>query len=235
MKEDLADRIRLDAEVFDRQAPKYGKAGDDLMHAIPAEAEELYRQDLRDVLGPFGEYKSVLEIGAGTGLFTRLLGRWGCKGITGIDISGEMLAVAKSTIPDGQFKAVTTESDPELFPAESFDLIISRQLICHLIDPIRVFECWRRWLKPCGKIAVIDGFWTRADWGSPSSRSARLVEDRPLSCTQTSATASYLLERANLMIQHRRMMTRVNDFAKAHYRIGQTREPIFRYVIVATA
>src|SRR5689334_1269598 len=88
MKEDLADRIKLDAEVFDRQAPKYGKAGDDLLHAIPAEAEELYRQDLRDVLGPFGEYKSVLEVGAGTGLFTRLLGRWGCKGITGIDISG---------------------------------------------------------------------------------------------------------------------------------------------------
>lgn len=230
-----SESLRKGAKVFDAKAGTYGSDTTKLLHSIPNEVEEFYRQDLEEVLGAFAAYKSVLEVGSGNGIFTRLLDRWGCEGIIGTDISPGMLRGAQARLPQCRFELVTNESDPNLFPPATFDLIISRQLVCHLVDPIAVFECWKTWLKPGGRIAVIDGLWTRNDWGPPSSQSGDLVDDRPLSCTQTSATVSYLLSRANLTVKHRCLLNRVNGFAKTKYEIGQGRDPIFRFVIVASA
>ncbi|HWX37389.1 MAG TPA: class I SAM-dependent methyltransferase, partial [Steroidobacteraceae bacterium] len=157
------------------------------------------------------------------------------EGIVGTDISSDMLGVARAQLPQCRFELITKEAEPSLFQPATFDLIISRQLVCHLVDPIAVFECWKMWLKPGGRIAVIDGLWTRNDWGPPSSLTGALVDERPLSCTQTSATLSYLLSRANLAVKHRRFLNRVNDFARVKYEIGQRREPILRFVVVASA
>ena len=228
----MDEHVKRDAQIFDANAAAYGS---DVLHAIPKELEELYQQDLEDVLGPFAKYKTVLEVGAGNGIFTRLLDKWGCHAIVGIDISNRMLDAARASLPHCTFKHITKEAEPNLFPPTSFDLIISRQLACHLIDPIAVFGCWKTWLKPDGRIVVIDGLWTRRDWGPPMSVVGALVDERPLSCTQTSATVSYLLERANLAIEHRGLLERVNEFAKEQFVIGQSREPIYRYVVVATA
>lgn len=232
MTESSDSQVKKDAKHFDERAASYGRDPNDLLNAIPNEVEQSYRDDLREVLGEFTEYKSVLEVGAGTGLFTRLLDVWGCKGIVGIDISGRMLDVARAKLPHCSFRQVTKEAEPHLFPPATFDLIISRQLVCHLIDPIAVFECWKTWLKPGGRIAVIDGLWTRKDW---RGRSGALVDERPLSCTQTKATVSYLLERSDLVVKHRGYLERVNRFAKERFDIGQPREPIYRYVVVASA
>src|SRR5947207_7353588 len=219
MTESLDEQLKKDSEVFDARAATYGSDPNNFLHAIPKELEEPYRQDLQEVLGVFAGYKSVLDVGAGNGIFTRLLDRWGCKGIVGTDISGDMVAAARAQLPHCRFQQITKEAEPDLFPPASFDLIISRQLACHLIDPIAVFECWKMWLKPGGRIAVIDGLWTRRDWGPPNSRGGALVNERPLSCTQTSATVSYLLARANLVVEHRGFLKRVNSFAKQRYAI----------------
>ena len=235
MTENLDEHLKKDSEIFSANAATYGSDQDKLLHAIPKELEELYREDLQEVLGAFEEYKSVLDVGAGNGIFTRLLDKWGCKGIVGTDISGDMLGLARAQLPHCSFQQITKEAEPDLFPPASFDLIISRQLACHLMDPISVFECWKMWLKPGGRIAVIDGLWTRKDWGAPTSRGGALVDERPLSCTQTSATVSYLLAQANLVVKHRGFLKRVNGFAKQRYSIGQPREPVFRFVVVATA
>jgi 2-polyprenyl-3-methyl-5-hydroxy-6-metoxy-1,4-benzoquinol methylase len=80
MTENSDRNLKLDSEVFNAHAAIYGGDPNNLLHAIPKELEELYRQDLEDVLGSFAHYKSVLEVGAGNGIFTRLLARWGCKG-----------------------------------------------------------------------------------------------------------------------------------------------------------
>jgi SAM-dependent methyltransferase len=231
----LDDELREDAEIYNRRAAGYGSDDRDLEHAIPKEMEDLYRQDLEEVLGPLTEYRSVLEVGAGNGVFTQLLKQWGCGGIIGIDISEGMLTLARSRLPDCRFELVTSETDSERFEAASFDLIISRQLACHLIDPIAVFAIWKTWLKPEGRIAVIDGLWTRKDWGPPSSSAGVLVDKRPLSCTQTWATVSYLLGRAGTTVTDQRFLGRVNSFGKERYAIGDVREPIFRFVVVAAA
>jgi SAM-dependent methyltransferase len=235
MTEDLDEPLKKDADIFNARAATYGSDPNSNLHTIPKELGELYRLDLEEVLGGFAENNSVLEVGAGSGTFTLLLDSWGCKQIIGTDISDGMLSVARTRLPHCSFKLVTKEVEPNLFPPASFDLIISRQLACHLIDPIAVFECWKMWLKPGGRIVVIDGLWTRQDWGPSTSQWGALVEERPLSCTQTTATVSYLLARANLAVKHRGFLRRVNRFSKQHYKIGQLREPIFRFVVVATA
>jgi len=84
-------------------------------------------------------------------------------------------------------------------------------------------------------VAVIDGLWTRRDWGPPDSPAGALVDNRPLSCTQTWATVSYLLRRAGLSVSTECYLSRVNSFARERYAIGETREPVFRFVVVAAA
>jgi SAM-dependent methyltransferase len=227
------DQLGDDARLYDRRAATYGADPDDLEHSIPQELEEPYRQDLEEVLGPFDRHKSVLEVGAGNGLFTRLLSGWGCRRVVGTDISAGMISVARSRLPDCEFKVISTEADPDLFRPASFDLIISRQVACHLIDPIAVFECWKTWLQPGGRVAVIDGLWTRKDWGPSVNSAGVLVDDRPLSCTQTWATVAYFLERSGLSVTDRRFLDRVNRFGKDRFTIGEAREPIFRFIVVA--
>jgi SAM-dependent methyltransferase len=230
---DQAQQLRADAELYDVRAANYGVDPDDLDHSIPPGLEAPYRADLEEALGALDRYKSVLEVGAGTGALTQLLAKWGCRRIVGTDISKGMLDVARAKLPKCEFKVVTAEVEPNLFRPECFDLIISRQVVCHLMDPIAVFECWKQWLKPRGRVAIIDGLWTRVDWGPPRSAAGALVDHRPLSCTQTWATLNYLLERSGLSVGQSRMLERVNAFAKERFAIGDPREPIFRYVVVA--
>lgn len=225
-----ADDLKRPSRLFNEYAATYGR---NPKHAIPPELEEHYRQDLEEVLGPFAQYKSVLEVGVGNGLFTQLLDKWGCQNIVGTDIADGMLEAARARLAHCEFKLVAREAEPDLFPPAAFDLIISRQLVCHLIDPIAVFQCWKSWLKPGGRIAVIDGLWTRIDWGRASTERGALVDTRPLSCTQTTATLCYLLARTGLQVQHQNLLKRVNGFEKEQFEIGQPREPIMRFVVVA--
>lgn len=53
------------------------------------EAHSLYRQ-LGDLAG-----QSVLDLACGTGIFTRAIRRWGAARVTGVDISEEMVRVAR--------------------------------------------------------------------------------------------------------------------------------------------
>jgi ubiquinone/menaquinone biosynthesis C-methylase UbiE len=41
------------------------------------------------------------------------------------------------------------------FPAEHFDMVISRSVVEHLEDPLQVFREFSRVLKPCGKVVII--------------------------------------------------------------------------------
>ena len=231
MAENTDHHLKRQSRLFNDYAATYGK---NPKHAIPKELEGHYRQDLEEVLGSFAQYKSVLEVGAGNGLFTQLLHKWGCEDITGTDIAEVMLEAARARLPQCEFRLLTEEAQPDLFPPASFDLIISRQLACHLIDPIAVFQCWKSWLKPGGRIAIIDGLWTRIDWGRASTERGSLVDSRPLSCTQTTATACYLLTHAGLKVRYQGLLGRVNNFEKEQFEIGQPREPIMRFVVVAS-
>lgn len=88
----------------------------------------------------------------------------------------------------------------------AFDCIVSRQVVCHLADPLAAFGHWHAWLRPGGWVLVIDGLWSREGWGDDA-----LADSLPLSCLQTRGTVTHLLERAGFRVEHCVWLERVNQ------------------------
>jgi ubiquinone/menaquinone biosynthesis C-methylase UbiE len=130
-----------------------------------------------------------------------------------VDTSEQMLKKNQSQMPD-EFKKVefvVQELDggtlrPEW--KESFDLICCRQGVVCFVDPMAVFVRWHHWLKPSGKLLILDALWTRSAWNEGDW--AGVFDYLPLSCTQSLATIPYLLELSGFNIEHNALLPRVN-------------------------
>lgn len=111
---------------------------------------------LRDI--PENRVLRVLDVGCGPGFFSIALGRLGHK-ITGIDYNEEMCKVAARNCGtygvDADF--IRMDAHNLEFDGESFDLIVSRDVLWNLDDPARVYDEMFRVLRPGGKITVFDG------------------------------------------------------------------------------
>jgi len=93
------------------------------------------------------------------------LARAGCD-VTGIDLSGQMIAMARK---QGRIKGLPVDfrtGDAENLPFEDnvFDVVVSRNLIWTLPSPETAVREWRRVLKPGGRIIISDGFWQNPTW-----------------------------------------------------------------------
>lgn len=86
--------------------------------------------------------------------------------------------------------------DRALFAPESFDLITVRQVVSCLVDPPTAFANWLVWLKPGGRVLVVDGFWKRSGWSDPS-----LAQALPLAEVDTADTPRWLLAEAGFHIE----------------------------------
>ena len=152
-----------------------------------------------------------------------MLAEWGCN-VVGIDISEDMVEKARTLLPP-QFESKVRFERADVhvasFDSASFDLIISKQVACHFYDPLQVFDNWKRWLKDKGKIAIIDGLWSRQGWTNES-----LIDELPLSCTQTRGTLTYLLKSAGFVIEQSHWLDHVNKYLNT---VQQNQ----RYVVVA--
>lgn len=73
----------------------------------------------------------VLEIGCGTGYFTKELAKTGAQ-ITAIDISSDLLKVARQEIKCGNVTFKEENAYALSFPAESFDSVIGSSILHHL-------------------------------------------------------------------------------------------------------
>jgi ubiquinone/menaquinone biosynthesis C-methylase UbiE len=186
--------------------------------------QQAWEADIRDILIP-ADGTCILDVGTGTGVLARLFVGWGCR-VVGMDPAEQMLAEARRRTPDAlpstlNFVRGDAQQDGQLFPDQSFDYIVSRQVVCHFSDPLLAFGHWRRWLKPDGRVMVIDGLWTRAGWHDD-----QLVDSLPLSCLQTRGTLVYLLKVAGFTIEHCGWLARVNQELE-----GAITSP--RYLVVA--
>ncbi|MDR0662503.1 MAG: class I SAM-dependent methyltransferase [Spirochaetaceae bacterium] len=110
---------------------------------------------------PHGGVLKILDVGTGPGFFTILLSQAGHTA-TGIDASAEMIREAKEN-------ARTAGVNPELlvmdshkldFADDMFDLIVNRNVVWTLTDPVKAYQEWRRVLKPGGRLIVFDGNWS---------------------------------------------------------------------------
>jgi len=107
----------------------------------------------------------LLDVGAGTGLLTAVMKRVGFR-VTALEPSMHMIQQGlsrDSILARNDFVLGGTE-EVDLFEDETFDWIVSRQVLCHLAKPERAFSAWYRWLRFGGHLFLVDGFWPRTSW-----------------------------------------------------------------------
>ena len=79
-------------------------------------------RDLPEILSAHVTGSRALDFGCGTGRSTRVLRKLGFD-VTGVDISEDMLRVARTTDPSGDYRLVLGD-DLNQFAASSFDLVL---------------------------------------------------------------------------------------------------------------
>lgn len=140
-------------QYWNTRAEGYSK----IVHCHLAGSESVYfSKVLRECLPP-AACPRCLDLGCGPGFFSILLAREGLETVA-VDGSSEMLAQARQNFAECGVSVDTFLADvTELpFPDESFDYIVSRNLVWNLEDPLRAYQDWLRVLKPGGTILVAD-------------------------------------------------------------------------------
>ncbi|GAA4234638.1 class I SAM-dependent methyltransferase [Actinomadura meridiana] len=117
-----------------------------------------YNESLLDAAA-IGPRDRVLDIGCGNGRVTRLAARRARLGtVTGVDLSGPMLARARDLAAQEDIPNVTFEQgDAQVYPFAdgSFDAAISRFGVMFFADPVAAFANIRRALREGGRLAFL--------------------------------------------------------------------------------
>ena len=183
-------------------------------HSIAADEFDAWAADLSAVFAINATHRRALDLGAGTGVFSRFLAKHGYA-VTAVEPSATMLEHARvhgdnADLPPMDFVVGAAEQLQDL-GLSGFDLIAARQSACYFADPIATFADLRSRLNPGGRLLIIEGIWPRASWSDDA-----LVDALPLACVQTRATLAYMLRSAGFECVEGDWLHRVN----AHH--GQT-------------
>ena len=116
-----------------------------------AYAEKRWYEKFSKLLEPIGWHGLVLDAGCGDGRFTSKLIRQGVTAV-GVDISHEMLQVAKDT--GGEFTVGDLERMP--FGDETFDIVLCSMVLHHFPSIDKMSEEAARVLKKGGKLVIVD-------------------------------------------------------------------------------
>lgn len=165
----------------------------------------------------------ALDIGAGTGLLTRVLKGAGLTA-TGLEQSQAMIdqGLRKNAGLVAEDFILGSAGDDELFPSDRFDWIVSRQALCHLSEVDLCFHLLYRWLKPDGHVILVDEFWSRSGW-----RELQLAA-QPFAAPTSVEPVADALARAGFDI------LRAGEFDEANAaRRSVYEESAVRYVVVA--
>jgi SAM-dependent methyltransferase len=97
----------------------------------------------------------ALDFGCGTGRSTRFLQKLGFD-VVGVDVSEEMVAIARSTDPDGVYRLIPGDNFDQFKPA-SFDLILSAFTFDNIpgSSKTRIFRDLRNLLAPSGTLVSV--------------------------------------------------------------------------------
>lgn len=119
-------------------------------------AGQVRAQKRADHIANFGKITSndiVLEIGCGTGLFTRLVYQRSKAKITATDLSEDLLEEAREKFPDGNF--LRDDAMNMQFRNESFDVVFGSSILHHLNLKKSAEEIYRV-LKPGGRMVFAE-------------------------------------------------------------------------------
>ncbi|MFN7733509.1 MAG: class I SAM-dependent methyltransferase [Pirellula sp.] len=167
----------------------------------------------------------VLDVGAGTGVMTKLFQRLPGLELHALEPSQGMY---DALVRDPELQSVACRlggcdqaSDCDTYAENSFHAIGARQVCNGLWDPLCAFRHWHRWLRPKGVMIVIEGTYGRDGWRGAWGEE---VDVLPLASTQSLATLPYLLEQVGFNVEH-------VDWMHATNRLEITKTP--RYLVVA--
>jgi len=112
-------------------------------------------RDLPAILSEYGTGAKALDFGCGAGRSTRFLRKLGFE-VTGVDISEDMLRIARTRDPSGDYRLVPHDSFIEFAP-ESFDLIVSLFTFDNIPSAakVRIFSDLRNLLRPAGTMVSV--------------------------------------------------------------------------------
>ena len=137
-------------KVYGRAAKNYDKFWD--FYIVPSYSKTLARINLQ-------EDSKVLDLGCGTGELLKILeDLFPSSELTGIDLTEEMLAIAKQKL-SSRVELLLGSVTNLPFDSESFDWVIMSNIIGHLSDKKTALLEAYRVLKNPGRIVITD--WTR--------------------------------------------------------------------------
>ena len=137
-------------KVYGRAAKNYDKFWD--FYIVPSYSKTLARVDLQ-------KGSKILDLSCGTGALLKILeDRFPSSELTGIDLTEEMLAVAKQKLSDNVELLLGSATNLP-FDSKSFDWVIMSNVIGHFSDKKTALKEAHRVLKNPGKIVITD--WTR--------------------------------------------------------------------------
>jgi ubiquinone/menaquinone biosynthesis C-methylase UbiE len=147
-------RLSEISSYWDRRAAGYSLT---IHQQLCGEVGAFFRRALKDS-APAGENLRCLDIGCGPGFFSILLAQEGHT-VTAVDYSEGMLKEARANFEEMGVAAATQQGDAQNlpFPDESFDYIVSRNLVWNLEHPEKAYQEWLRLLRPGGRLFVSDG------------------------------------------------------------------------------
>lgn len=179
---------------YARQAPKYDKESDSAERWLFGREHRAWA--CSRAIGV------TLEVAIGTGL--NLPNYPPDVRLTGIDLTSEMLALARSRAADLGMPVTLSEGDAQAlpFPDGTFDTVLSTYSMCSVPDEGRAVLEMKRVLKPGGRLILVDHvrssvapiYWIQRLMELAPSRGERELTRRPIAQVRA---AGFLIDEAD--------------------------------------
>jgi SAM-dependent methyltransferase len=166
----------------------------------------------------------VLDVGVGPGLLAaEMAPEVGPTGrICGIDVSDSMLAIAstRTDVPGGPGIELELGSATNIpHPAESFDVVVSTQVLEYVDDVTDALFEVRRVLRPAGRVVLLDTDWGSVVWrSSDDARMGRVLTafEEHLADPHLPRRLGDVLEKSGFTLTHLQVVPMLNVGYDAH-------------------
>ncbi|MCC8065981.1 MAG: class I SAM-dependent methyltransferase [Clostridiales bacterium] len=135
---------------------------------------ERWKREILPYIPKDRKHTRILDVGTGAGFFPLLLAEEGYEDVTGIDLTPAMIERAEQLAEGLDPRPVFCVMDAEqpVFPSETFDVILTRNLTWTLPHPDRAYREWYRLLRKGGVLLNFD-----ADYGEEEKPGVELPRE----------------------------------------------------------